>query len=277
MAKRKRRQSKAKYETNIFTGRKERVPGPGEQRNFITGKIEKAPKNSINSFSGNKPRTRRLSKKEQESRKWIILLCTGVVLVALFFEWAATHVWQAILIMVLIIAGVIVAFLKIPALKNKFQKQFKTFSKVTDEEIKKLISDIKSINMQEVRNEEDFEKQIYQWLNAKEYAISRQVVVENQRRIDLIINNKIALELKIADRAKNIQDLIGQVTIYKKYYKSILVVILDAGKVQNLSEYIEHIQNVDPENIAVVLISGDIRRYKKKQEYIMVKKSTSYD
>ena len=81
--------------------------------------------------------------------------------------------------------------------------------------------------------------------------------------------------LGLLNLPKNVQDLIGQVTIYKKHLKKIIVGILDCGVVADLSEYIELIQTIDEENINVVLIKGDLRRHKKREEYIMVKKTTS--
>ena len=36
------------------------------------------------------------------------------------------------------------------------------------------------------------------------------------------------------------------------------------------------IHNVDPEKINVVLVKGELRRLKKKEEYITVKKTTGY-
>lgn len=272
---RKKRRSKAHYSVNPWTGRRERVAGSGERQNILTGKIEK-----VSGYSFGAPRSRRprkLSAREQRYQQRVVLFMLAMVLIFLFFYWASTHIWEAIAIGLLVIGIAVLVFLKIPRLRNMLDKTFKTYSSVTDEEVKKLISEIKSINMQEVRNEEDFEKQVYQWLNAKGFDIDRQVLIEGHRRIDLVVDKRIALELKVADRAKNVQDLIGQVTIYKKHYKNILVVILDVGNVANMSEYIELIQNIDPENIGVVLVNGDLRRYKKKEEFIMVKKSTSYD
>jgi hypothetical protein len=227
-----------------------------------------------------KPGTHR-HKKDEQAKK-IALITIGIIFAAAIIgHWMSTHVLESITILIILITGTIFAFLKIPRFREKIQnliqKEFKIFSNVSDEQVKKLIAEIKSINMQEVRNEEDFEKQMYQWLSAKNHHISRQVLVKGQRRLDLVINNKIAVELKVADRAKNVQDLIGQVTIYKKEYKHIIAVILDVNKVSNMKEYVELIQNVDPENIAVVLINGNLKRYKKKEEYIMVKKSTSYN
>lgn len=277
MTGKKRGRPKAKYSTNPFTGQRQRVPARGKHKDFLTGEIRKNHKSAFGYHSTKRRVPRKMTKSEQKTQQLSIILVGAFVLLYFFFTWASTHIWQAILIGVALLAGASYFLMKTSFVQNFLKKEFKTFSKVTDEETKKLISEIKAIDMQEVRNEEDFEKQVYQWLKAKGYYVERQVSISGRRRIDLVVNNSVALELKVGDRSKNVQDLIGQVTVYKKYYKKILVVILDVGNVPEMSDYIELIQNIDSDNIAVVLIDGDLRRYKKKQEYIMVKKSTSYE
>ena len=215
-----------------------------------------------------------MSKEDIQIRN-IALLAFGVVIaIGIVFTWVSTHVVESILILLAVFVVIALLVWKNPKVKAFFQKASRTYGKISDEQVKKLIDDIKSIKMQEVRSEEDFEKQLFQRLSAKGFDVKRQVTLNSGRRVDIVVDNKIAVELKIADRAKNVQDLIGQVTVYHQQYKNIVVGILDIGEVENIEEYVELIHNVDPEKINVVLVKGDLRRRKKKEEYITVKKTT---
>ena len=198
------------------------------------------------------------------------------VLIGVVFAWVSTHIVESILIGLAVIGVLALIAWKNPKVRSFFHKAGRTYGKVSDEQVKKLIDDIKSVRVQQVRNEEDFEKQLYQRLAAKSFDVKRQVPLGSGRRVDMVVDNKIAVELKIADRAKNVQDLIGQVTVYHQQYKNIVVGILDVGEVENIEEYVQLIQNVDPEKINVVLVSGELRRRTKKEEYITVKKTTGY-
>ena len=215
-----------------------------------------------------------MSKEDIQIRNIALLAFGVVVAIGIVFTWVSTHVVESILILLAVFVVIALLVWKNPKVKAFFQKASRTYGKISDEQVKKLIDDIKSIKMQEVRSEEDFEKQLFQRLSAKGFDVKRQVTLNSGRRVDIVVDNKIAVELKIADRAKNVQDLIGQVTVYHQQYKNIVVGILDIGEVENIEEYVELIHNVDPEKINVVLVKGDLRRRKKKEEYITVKKTT---
>ena len=58
------------------------------------------------------------------------------------------------------------------------------FGSIKDEEVKALVEEIKGIRTQDVRNEEDFEKQLFQRLDAKGYNPERQVRIGENKRID---------------------------------------------------------------------------------------------
>ena len=218
-----------------------------------------------------------MSKEDIQIRNIALLAFGVVVAIGIVFTWVSTHVVESILILLAVFVVIALLVWKNPKVKAFFQKASRTYGKISDEQVKKLIDDIKSIKMQEVRSEEDFEKQLFQRLSAKGFDVKRQVTLNSGRRVDIVVDNKIAVELKIADRAKNVQDLIGQVTVYHQQYKNIVVGILDIGEVENIEEYVELIHNVDPEKINVVLVKGDLRRRKKKEEYITVKKTTGWN
>lgn len=283
----KKRRKKAQYEINPLTGRKERVPGAGEYRNPLTGRIEKAPKyedpfgfggssNRSRSYPQRAPRRRKLTKKEQQAQAQAGLFAIIIMAIAFVIYWIGQNPVQATIIGVVLVGGFSLAVWKIPRFRQKILGRYsRVFEKKddVDQELKALIREIKGMNVQLVRDEEDFEKQLYQRLEAKSYDVERQVAKQG-RKIDLVVNRHVAIELKIADRSKNIQDLIGQVTIYNKYYDTILVGILDYGKVEDLDEYIEHIEAVSPGNIHVIVLDGEVRRRKTKKRYIKVEEQS---
>ena len=266
--------AKKKYKTsyNPITGQKEKVLKAGYYKDPFSGSIRK----SRNTYSNRSyQRSRPMTKSEQKALVFtLMIVAIGFVLYQLGL-WISTHIVASIIIGIILISGAILLYLKVPSVKNIFSRKINIFGKVKDDEVKDLINVIEGIKVQDVRNEEDFEKQLFQRLDAKDYRVKRQVSFGSGKRVDLVVDERIGIELKVADRAKNVQDLIGQVTIYKKHLKKIIVGILDCGVVADLSEYIELIQNIDEENINVVLIKGNLRRHKKREEYIMVKKTTS--
>lgn len=266
--------ARRKYKTtyNPITGQKEKVLKAGYYRDPFSGRIRK----SRNSYSSRGyRRSRPMTKSEQQALAFALMIVViGFVLYQVWI-WISTHLIASIIIGIVIISGAILLYKKVPSVRNMFSRKINIFGKVKDDEVKDLINVIEGIKVQDVRNEEDFEKQLFQRLDAKDYRVKRQVSFGSGKRVDLVVDDRIGIELKVADRAKNVQDLIGQVTVYKKHLKKIIVGILDCGVVADLSEYIELIRNVDEENVNVVLIKGDLRRHKKREEYIMVKKTSS--
>ena len=150
------------------------------------------------------------------------------------------------------------------------------FSPVKASEIKKLVDIIESINVQDVRSEEDFEKQLFQRLDAKGYDVKRQVYYGTNNIVDLIVNGQIGVELKVADKAKNVRDLIGQITVYRKHLKHIIVGILDSGDVPpaEMQEYANLIKKVDRRNVHVVMVKGEIKRLKQKEKYVVLDRTS---
>lgn len=151
-----------------------------------------------------------------------------------------------------------------------FFDQIFDFFSVDDESTKRLLDDIRQFIPQDVKSEEDFQKQLYQWLSSKGYPVKREVRFTDDNKADLVVND-IDLELKLADSAKNIQDMIGQVTVYSKHFRKIIAVILDGDLIKDIDKYTELIKAVDPEKIMVLVIKGSIRR-EEKDKYVLVKK-----
>lgn len=134
------------------------------------------------------------------------------------------------------------------------------------EELIKAIRD--DFKPEMVRNEEDFEKQLYQFLLGKfsSRKIERQVVVGGNTRIDIVIDNKYGIELKIADSAQKLHTLIGQAIIYKKELKEVIAVILDCGANINVDNFIKTLEEL---KVHVIRLHGNVRRIGKKGEVVI--------
>lgn len=263
-----------KTQTNPLTGRKEKVLKSGYHRDPFSGKIRKSRSSSFNnSYSKRKPR--KLSAKEERQKNITVLLVICLAALIYFFTWVASHPLEGSLI---IVAVVLISYLVFRKKIKSFFSSITSFfikEEVKDEAVSRIIDAIKSMNVQTSRDEREFETQVFQRLDALGFRTERQVPLGSRKVIDLVVDGKIGIELKVADRIKNVQDLIGQATIYKKHISKLVVVILDVGITGDISEYTSAIADVDPENIYVLTLFGNVKRKKKKVEYILVKKTTS--
>ena len=123
-----------------------------------------------------------------------------------------------------------------------------------------LIRLIKNFKPEVVRDEEDFEKQLYQYLRASLGSgvnIERQVSLSEGLRVDMVVDDTIAIEIKIAENKAQLQRLIGQVIDYKKYFDKVMTVILDAGRLRDLDSYIEKLEEL---GAVPIVVKGKVRR-----------------
>ncbi|NJE31169.1 hypothetical protein E3E38_08950 [Thermococcus sp. 18S1] len=85
-----------------------------------------------------------------------------------------------------------------------------------------------------VRDEEDLEKQLYQFLRARlGSSVKRQYPVGDQK-IDIAIGDSVGIEIKIAESRSRLQRLVGQVLDYVEYFDEVIAVILDVGPMWTL-------------------------------------------
>lgn len=100
-----------------------------------------------------------------------------------------------------------------------------------------IIESLRNFRPEPVRDEEDLEKQLYQYLRAKfpKAPIKRQVKI-GPYRIDMQVG-PCGIELKVPTSSTHLQRLMGQVRDYSEYLECVAVMILDAGKVRDLSTY----------------------------------------
>ena len=126
------------------------------------------------------------------------------------------------------------------------------------ENIVKLLSEFQP---ETVTSEEDLEKQLYQFLRAKlGDRVARQYPVGNQR-IDIVIDGKIGIEIKIAENSSRLQRLIGQIMDYKDHLDNIIALILDTGATVDLEHYTDKLSQL---GVKVVILHGTVRKHKKE-------------
>ncbi|GBF08576.1 hypothetical protein apy_03010 [Aeropyrum pernix] len=93
-----------------------------------------------------------------------------------------------------------------------------------------LIDELEEFQPVHVRNEEDLEKQLYQYLKARGHMIERQPLVAPGLRPDLRVGDCI-IELKVPRGRGDLQRLLGQVEDYLRYNRCLIVYILDTGMI----------------------------------------------
>ena len=117
-----------------------------------------------------------------------------------------------------------------------------------------------------VRDEEDLEKQLYQYLKAR---LGRRVVRQypvGDQKIDIAIDGRIGIEIKIAENRSKLQRLVGQVLDYVEYFDEVIAVILDVGANVDIDSYIKKLRKLGAE---VVVLEGDIKRKGRSREIII--------
>ncbi len=95
---------------------------------------------------------------------------------------------------------------------------------------KKILEALYRFKPIKVRDEEDLEKQLYQYLTATGFKVERQPQITPGLRPDLKIGNCI-LEIKIPRRREDLQRLLGQAEDYLEHKKCLIVYILYTGAI----------------------------------------------
>jgi len=116
-------------------------------------------------------------------------------------------------------------------------------------------------------NEEDLEKQLYQYLVAKlgRDRVRRQVAME-RGKIDIIIDDNVGVEIKIAKRKEDLNMLLGQAMVYKDHLDKLYTVILDIGKNVELSYYKDRLEKI---GVDVLIFRGSIRSIRGRKKIVI--------
>ncbi len=122
-------------------------------------------------------------------------------------------------------------------------------------DIKNLLRDFEP---EPIINEEDLEKQLYQFLVAKlgRDRVRRQVSFV-RGKIDLVLDDDIGIEIKIAKTRDDMKKLLGQIVDSMEYFSKTYAIILDLGRDVDLKYYKNKIFSLGAE---VLVFRGVIKR-----------------
>ena len=100
----------------------------------------------------------------------------------------------------------------------------------------KIIKLLKEFEAESIRDEEDLEKQVYQYLVAKGLNVERQVQLPDGSRVDLRIG-KCLMEIKVARNNTVLKRLIGQIVKYRDMGECIVAFIaVPPNKVEQIDK-----------------------------------------
>lgn len=140
-----------------------------------------------------------------------------------------------------------------------------------ESEFDAILSSIKNdFEPEPVRDEKDFENQLIQFLKLRYPGRVQRQVETHEGKIDLVVDGKYALELKIAEVKSVLRDLVGQVHSYKKVYDDVGVVLLDV-KTLHRPEIDNYIRDYEKFGVKTVLLTGVLRRKAQKTKQINIK------
>lgn len=147
---------------------------------------------------------------------------------------------------------------------------------VTQMEVKKSEFDLilesikKEFEPEDVRDENDFEKQLTQFLKIKYPDRARRQIDTPKGKIDIVIDNRYAIELKIADGKGKLRDLVGQVYSYKKILNDVAVILLDVSKMSH-HEIKEYTDDYGRLGVKTVILRGKLVPKGRRVRQIIIK------
>ncbi len=153
------------------------------------------------------------------------------------------------------------------ALKNRivvpsfFDEQLNTNSQINDFE--SIVNTIKAqFEPEKIDSEEHLEAQLMIFLKAKfsDRKISRQVEISPNERLDILIDDKYAFELKVPDSRSVLRNLGAQIEEYSQKYPQICAVVFDDVS-KNLTNEIEEYVDKYKRNygIPTIVLRGEKR------------------
>ena len=113
-----------------------------------------------------------------------------------------------------------------------------------------------------VRDETELENQLVQFLRPRYGNAVQEQVPTPYGRIDVVLLNKYALELKLATNKNNLRDMEGQLRDYKKAYPNLAAIILRVNVDYNDMNY--YIGEYAKDEIKSITIEGHLRSGRKR-------------
>lgn len=128
----------------------------------------------------------------------------------------------------------------------------------------------KEFEPEDVRDESEFEKQLFQFLKIRYPERAKRQVNTPKGKIDIVIDDRYAIELKIADNKGKLRDLVGQLYSYKKVYDHVAVILLDVGKMgyEDIKEFIEDYEKI---GVKTIILRGTLKRKNRREKKIIIK------
>ncbi len=103
-------------------------------------------------------------------------------------------------------------------------------NKYDENDFKKIIDSIKNnFKPEKIKDEEHLESQLVIYLKTKfpDKKISRQVIIQGNDVLDILIDDKYALELKVPSERSHLRNLGAQLVEYNEHYPDICAIIFD--------------------------------------------------
>ena len=150
---------------------------------------------------------------------------------------------------------------------EKFRQEL--FEEVTLEDktsgIIELIKEFEPVGT--VNREDDLKFQLAQWLSARfgKNAVKLEYPFEHGK-IDILVNDSIAIELKIASSKQKLKNLVGEVNTDKMYFSSVIAVIFDVGKDIGLDFFVNQIKAL---GAITIVIPAQVKKSRRRQEIII--------
>jgi hypothetical protein len=145
-------------------------------------------------------------------------------------------------------------------------KKIQEKKKNMDYEIKSIINHLDEYPVTVTSSEQELERCIFAYLKGKrpDMKIEFQKKLETGGKIDILINDTIGVELKIADCRNNLRNLIGQIEEYSEVFHKLLVIILDVGYLDEgtIDRYVD---NFEKKGATTFVMKGELRRHKRSK------------
>jgi hypothetical protein len=118
------------------------------------------------------------------------------------------------------------------------------------------------------KTEKDLQSQLKIWLDAKYPGRVEREVSSARGKIDIVMDQRNGLEVKIATNKGVLRNLIGQIVTYKRCFNEVGIVLMDVGKLQQsiITEFQKEYshQQVDSIVIRGTMIKKSNRKKKRK-------------
>lgn len=138
--------------------------------------------------------------------------------------------------------------------KKKPTKPKKMTKTATERKILRELKSFKPVSRGKFK-EKNFENQLLIWLNARGLDNVDYQVQCKQGRVDIVIDGKYAIELKLVSSPSALTSLIGQVFSYAKEYEKVFLIIYDVkGSIRpaNIKELKTNFQTMNAPNIQII-------------------------